>query len=67
MQTACFTSVLMGPYTDCHSIRVIRKSAGTGDEMTHFHLEKRGDVHLVMLDNPPYKAVFSELLEAGAQ
>ena len=33
----------------------------------YFRTEKRGDVHLVTLDNPPYNAVFAEMLEAGAE
>lgn len=31
----------------------------------HFRIEKRGDVHLVTLDNPPYNAVFAQMMEAG--
>lgn len=33
--------------------------------MDHFHVEKRGGVALVTLDNPPYNAIFAELMEAG--
>lgn len=32
----------------------------------HFRVEKRGNVHLVTLDNPPYNAGFDDFFEAGA-
>jgi enoyl-CoA hydratase/carnithine racemase len=37
-----------------------------GENSDYFRVEKRGSVHLVTLDNPPYNAVFSEMLEAGS-
>jgi enoyl-CoA hydratase/carnithine racemase len=38
-----------------------------GDGARYFRIEKRGDVHLVTLDNPPYNAVFASMMEAGAE
>jgi len=32
----------------------------------YFRFEERGGLHLVTLDNPPYNAVFSEMLEVGS-
>lgn len=38
------------------------------DQSTHhFRIEARGAVHILTLDNPPYNAVFAEMLEAGAR
>ncbi|WP_298301523.1 enoyl-CoA hydratase/isomerase family protein [uncultured Erythrobacter sp.] len=33
----------------------------------YFHVEQREGVHLVTLDNPPYNAVFAEMLEPATQ
>ena len=33
----------------------------------YFRVEKRGSVHLVTLDNPPYNAGHAHLFEAGAK
>lgn len=33
----------------------------------YFEIEQRAGVHLITLNNPPYNAVFTQLLEAGAK
>ena len=38
-----------------------------GENTEYFRVEKRGDVHLVTLDNPPYNAGHADLFEAGAK
>ena len=38
-----------------------------GADTQYFRTEKRGNVHLVTLDNPPYNAGHADLFEAGAE
>ena len=38
-----------------------------GENTEYFRVEKRADVHLVTLDNPPYNAGHADLFEAGTK
>jgi len=38
-----------------------------GESAEYFRVEQRRSIHLVTLDNPPYNAVFAEMMETGAK
>jgi len=38
-----------------------------GETLQYFRVEKRGDIHLVTIDHPPYNSVFAEMLEPATQ